>query len=340
MGRKRRSVLAVVGALILPFLSASNTSEQQEAIKRLELAVSRTNILDLPSFQMNASVQIDIQGKPLEGSYQLLWNGPEQWREEINLPGYTEIQVGGKETLWIQRSTDFIPLRMFQLHSAVGFSSDAAGAEPGLTWSFTQLSLGPGDTVRNTRSQKEHGEKLTCAEIENELKRKSEMCVSDSTGTLVRSSSYEDREFQPVGGKVFPRLLAFVENGKRVAKLNVSELITPAQFVPSSFTPPPGALQQVGCMSPVPPRLVKKAALEYPFGARERHLQGTVAVDAQIGLDGVPRIRKVVSDPNPDLTKPSLEAIAGWRYEPATCNGKPVPIETVLQVNYTLSVER
>jgi len=338
--KKRCSVLAVLGALVLPFLGASDTSEQQEAIKRLELALSRTNILDLPSFQMKASVLIDIQGKPSEGSYQLLWNGLEQWREEISLPGYTEIQVAGKETLWIQRSTDFIPLRIYQLHSALGFSSDAAGAEPGPTWSFTQLGLGPRGIVKNTRSRKEHGAKVTCVEIENELKRESEMCVSDSTGTLVRSSSYEDRDFQPVGGKVFPRLLSFVENGRPVAKVNVSELLTPAQFGPNAFTPPSGALQQPGCMNPVPPRPVKQENPKYPFGARERQLQGTVSVDAQIGLDGVPKIRKVVADPNPDLTKPSLDAIAGWRYEPATCNGKPVPIETVLQVKYTLSVER
>ena len=337
MVMKKCSILAILGALILPFLSASDASEQKEAVKRLEQAVSKTNILDLPSFQMKASVQIDIQGKPLEGSYELLWNGPAQWREEISLPGYTEIQVGGKETLWIQRSTDFIPLRIYQLHLALGFSSNA---EPGLTWSFTQLGLGPRDTVKNTRSRKEHGAKVTCVEIENELKRESEMCVSDSTGTLVRSSSYEDRDFQPVGGKVFPRLLSFVENGRPVAKLNISELLTPAQFGPNAFTPPPGALQQPGCMNPVPPRPVKQENPKYTFGARERHLQGTVEVDVQIGLDGAPKIRKVVADPNPDLTKPSLDAIAGWRYEPAICNGKPVPIETVLQVKYTLSVER
>ena len=335
---KRCSILAVLGALVLPFLSASDTSEQQETVKRLELAVSKTNILDLPSFRLKASVQIDIQGKPLEGSYQLFWNGPEQWREEINLPGYTEIQVGGKETLWIQRSTEFIPLRIYQLHSALGFSSVAAGA--GLTWSFTQLVLGARDTVKNTRSRKDHGVKETCVEIENELKGESEMCVNDSTGTLVRSSSYEDSDFQPVGGKVFPRLLSFVENGRPVAKLNVSELLTPAQFGPDAFTPPSGALQQPGCMNPVPPRPVKQENPKYTFGARERHLQGTVAVDVQIGLDGVPKIRMVVADPNPDLTKPSLDAIADWRYEPAICNGRPVPIETVLQVKYTLSVER
>jgi hypothetical protein len=39
---------------------------------------------------MKAALQIDNAGKPLDGSYRLLWNGPEQWREEISFPGYTE----------------------------------------------------------------------------------------------------------------------------------------------------------------------------------------------------------------------------------------------------------
>jgi hypothetical protein len=70
--------LALVGVLIAPLLSASDAPEQQEAMKRLEQAVAKANIFDLPSFQMMATVQIDNRGRPLAGTYQLLWNGPEQ----------------------------------------------------------------------------------------------------------------------------------------------------------------------------------------------------------------------------------------------------------------------
>src|SRR6266851_3698255 len=122
--------LALVGILIAPFLSASGAPEQQEALKRLERAVAKANIFDLPSFQMTATVQIENRDSPLAGTYQLLWHGPEQWREEISLPGYTEVQVGGKGTVWIQRSTDFLPLAVYQLHLALGFGSQA-GANPG-----------------------------------------------------------------------------------------------------------------------------------------------------------------------------------------------------------------
>jgi protein TonB len=90
-------------------------------------------------------------------------------------------------------------------------------------------------------------------------------------------------------------------------------------------------------MNPLPFRQVKKLSPEYPRRAIEQHIQGIVAVDAWIGLDGVPRIGKVVERASAELEQSSVNAIKEWRYEPANCNGKPVEIETILQVKYTLS---
>lgn len=332
----RSIALAFLCVLILPLAGAANPSDQQEATKLLELAVSRMNIFDLPSFRMKASLQIDMQDKLLDGNYQLLWNGPDQWREEVSFPGYSEVQVGGKGSVWIQRSTDFIPLRIYQLHAALGFGSGVAGPSP--AFSLVRLGLTSKDTIKKTSSRKEHGEKVTCIEIEHDTRSSSSVCISDSTGALVRdSASYSDSDFQPVGGKIFPRSLSFIEEGKKVARVSVTELLSPAEFAPNSFAPPTGVSQQVGCMNPIVPRIVNKVAPVYPTSARQQHIQGTVAVDTEIGLDGIPRMKKVVANPDPSLVRSAADAITAWRYEPATCDGKPVPIETVLRVNYKLS---
>jgi TonB family protein len=292
----------------------------------------------LPFFQMKAKVQIENQGKLIDGSYQLLWNGPEQWKEQIEFPGYTEVQVGGKGVIWVQRSTDFYPLRIYDLHAALGFGSGVAiaGAASG---SLVQSGLPKRVTVTKVRERKEHGEVLTCAEYENELKHSSEICVNESANMLVRSpQSFLERDIQPVaGGRVYPRLLAFLEEGQTVAKANVTGFTISNKFPSDSFTPPPGLSPQAGCMNPLPFRQVKKLSPEYPRRAIEQHIQGIVAVDAWIGLDGVPRIGKVVERASAELEQSSVNAIKEWRYEPANCNGKPVEIETILQVKYTLS---
>src|SRR6476660_3823909 len=336
MGSMNSYLLVVVlGGLVSPLLGASDAREQQEGVKKLEEAISKTNIFDLPSFRMTASVQIiGNDGKTLDGQYLLLWNGPEQWREEIVLPGYTEVQIGGKGTAWIHRSTEVIPLRIHELRAALGFGSVAGESVGG---SFVQLVLSPKDRIKRTHSRKEHGEKLTCVEIENEWKHSFDVCVDDGTGSLVRGLSYKDGDLQPVGGKVFPRFLSFVENGKTVVKVNVSQIVVPGQFGPNSFALPAGASPEAGCMNPTPFRRIKSVAPKYPQDAREQHIQGFVAVDVWIGTDGVQRIHRAVVSPSPSLEKSAMDSIADWRYEPAECNGQPVQVETVLRINYTLS---
>jgi TonB family protein len=336
MNAMKHIVFASVCVLVFPLVAISNAPDQQEATKVLESAISRTNIFDLPSFRIKATVQIEMQDKLLDGNYQFLWNGPDQWREEINFPGYSEVQIGGKGIIWTLRNPDFIPLRIYQLHTALGFGSGVAG--PNFAFSLVRLDFTPRDTIKKSSYRKEHGERLTCVEIEREAKSSSSVCINDTTGAIVRdSSSYSDSDFQPIGVKLFPRSLNFIEEGKKVAKVSISELITPADFTPDLFAPPSGALQQAGCMNPMVPRIVNKVPPVYPTGARQQRVQGTVAVDTEIGVDGVPRMKKVVANPDPSLVKSAVDAIKAWKYESATCDGKPVPIETVLRVNYKLS---
>ena len=334
MNRASFALFALL-ALWSPVLRAADRPDQQQALRRIEQAVSKTNIFDLTSFQMKANVQIDNQGKRLDGRYQLLWNGPDQWREEISFPGYSELQVGGKGTVWIQRNPSFFPLRIWNLHAALGFGS-GVGADVGIA-SFVQSGLIPNDTIKKVHSRKEHVDKLTCFEIEDERKVGFDICISDATEVIVRNSSYNDRDFQPVGTKLFPRFLSFEEDRKEVASINIVELTSPAQFPPGSFTPPPGVPPRDGCINPVPFRIAKKVPPSYPQTARQNHIQGTVAVDTWIGMDGVPRVGQVVSHASPDLEAATSNAIVQWRYEPAICDGKPVEVQTVVKIKYTLS---
>src|SRR5258708_3060484 len=100
--------------LLASSVMASKDTKQQN-MELIEHAEEKSKILTVASFEMKADVRIDKQGNPVDGTYVLLWNGPEQWREEISLPGYSEIRVGGKGVVFLKRSTDFIPLSIDQL---------------------------------------------------------------------------------------------------------------------------------------------------------------------------------------------------------------------------------
>ena len=324
--------LLLVMMSFLVWSSLGNASDDQSQGRKdlIEKAVEKMNIFALPYFEMKGDVRIDNQGKPLQGTYLLLWNGPEQWREEINFPGYSEIQLGGKGVVFLKRSTDFMPLRIDQLHAALGYGT------AGTFGSMISPAPQPDETIKKVKDRKVNSIKVECAEIADQDKRTREVCVDSSTGTLVRQGSFVDRETMPVGTKFFPRFLSYVQDGKPLAEIQVTELKPTEQFPSSAFVPPPGSLSRPGCMNPSPPRLVHKVPPQYPELERQSHVEGTVAIYALIGADGKPRGFRIVSGATPGLNAASLDGVQQWRYKPATCNGTAVDVETVLTVNYSL----
>src|SRR5271170_3298704 len=78
-------------------LIASDADQQQEAIVRLEQAISKTDIFELPSFVMKADVQIEDHGKMVSGTYELLWNGPITGGNKSASPGTAKFRPEGRK---------------------------------------------------------------------------------------------------------------------------------------------------------------------------------------------------------------------------------------------------
>ena len=59
-------------------------------------------------------------------------------------------------------------------------------------------------------------------------------------------------------------------------------------------------------------------------------------LQAVIGKDGTVQKLEVVSG-DPALTQSALDAVRQWVYQPTLLNGEPVEVQTMIDVNYTLS---
>jgi len=181
--------------------------------KMIEAAVERMNIFDLSSVRMAANIRVRNRGKTLEGTYELLWNGPDQWREEIKLPGYSEIEVGDKNNVWIKRTTDFLPLSISWLHNTLGFGSGL-----GARASLVRASVQRGEIIKKAEWRKINGIRCQCFEIvDQEEKSTREICISETTNTLVRTGPYKDEDLQPIGNKFFPLVVDFEGGSGRSA---------------------------------------------------------------------------------------------------------------------------
>lgn len=57
---------------------------------------------------------------------------------------------------------------------------------------------------------------------------------------------------------------------------------------------------------------------------------------AVIEKDGSVNNLAVVETAGADLDKAALEAVRQWKFEPSTCNGEPVAIETEIFVHFAM----
>ncbi len=74
----------------------------------------------------------------------------------------------------------------------------------------------------------------------------------------------------------------------------------------------------------------------YPKAARAARIQGHVIIEATIDKDGSVSELKLISG-HPMLVSAAMEAVKQWKYEPYLLDGKPMPVKTTIDVNFSLS---
>ncbi len=84
------------------------------------------------------------------------------------------------------------------------------------------------------------------------------------------------------------------------------------------------------------PQLLHMVPPSYPLAAKQSNQQGEVTVQAVIDGTGKVTEAKVVSGPAL-LQQAAVDAVRRWKYEPATLDGKPVPMQVVVKVKFHLN---
>lgn len=124
-----------------------------------------------------------------------------------------------------------------------------------------------------------------------------------------------------------------------------AEITLTAQLPESDFVdgipaaPPPSedeAILRVGGEVEAPVRLYSPPP-RYPELARRVRVQGTVIVEAIIDASGAVTSTKVLKALPMGLEQAAVEAVSTWRFEPATLNGRPVPVYYHLTIKFHLN---
>jgi protein TonB len=97
--------------------------------------------------------------------------------------------------------------------------------------------------------------------------------------------------------------------------------------------PPPAVVRIGGKL--VSPRRVHVVQPVYPELAVQGRINGTVVVDAHVGVDGRVKSARMISG-NTIFESAALDAVRQWRYQPLLLNGVPCEFLLVVTVSFTI----
>lgn len=86
----------------------------------------------------------------------------------------------------------------------------------------------------------------------------------------------------------------------------------------------------------IAPKLVTKAEPLYPEGSRRQGHKGVSLYEALIMRNGCVGDLRLVRSSYPELDVAGMDAIAHWRYTPATLDGSPVRVYLTVTVTFAL----
>lgn len=325
-------ILGVVAAQFLsPHGFAKDDKEQEAAV----LEENAKQVMDFrlpgsPPFRLKEDVGVRThEGKWVEGSYALIWAGPDRWREELTFPDYREVRVGGEQCYWRLRNR---PSR-----TEVAVRAWSVVAPPKVPEFKSNRRI---KRIYETRAGEITAKCVVAQPFQSQLV---EDCFDADKGFLAHSgtkdstgiASTELSDYLNLGGKFLPRQRRDFHKGKQIAEVKVREAFVLHEVDPADFSPPVGGVRIPHCDDHVAPKPISYPDPEYTTSARVNRITGTVVLDVEIGIQGQAEDVVLLEALDPGLDHSAVDTIKRkWRFEPATCSGAPVPAEIRVEVSF------
>ena len=96
------------------------------------------------------------------------------------------------------------------------------------------------------------------------------------------------------------------------------------------------AVTRPAAIDGTPPALLHKTDPDYSEAARKAKYQGTVIFSVDIDAGGLVTNIRTIRALGLGLDEKAIEAVSQWRFRPAMQDGKPVPVQVQVEVNFQL----
>jgi len=322
-----RYSLFLVLALTLHVFTAFASKQDAEAAALIEHAkqVSDIHADGAPPFRMKLRFKIlKDDGPAMEGEYTEFWVSKAQWREETVVGDFRRIQVTEGDKRWLLDSSTVVPKEVREvpfLYEIGKFQRNRWNSQKdrvldGIRVHCLEDKPAPSLAGRAICFDKASG--TVIAEV-----RPVQLGSQVGLRTCLRS------DYQKFGDRVVARFYECAEGRHPRLEARIVELAAEAARDSALFAPPEGAKEWVNCLGSVTPPKVLAPQVPVLPGSSGSAL---VMMSIVVGTDGKPLGLSVTSAPNRIYDEAALAAARQWKFQAATCDGKPIEEELTVEI--------
>ena len=292
-------------------------------------------------FYLKATIaEKDSPDSDFKAEVELFWVSPEKWRRSLQSPDFSQTLIVNGTQISEQDTGDYFP---FWLHELVTAITDPLPMLKALEQTNAHIRK-PFGSERDTFCARFES-KVGIPPVQNSAF--SVFCFEGSRGLLesvvTPVFSVEFKNYKNFKDKRVARLLVTdPEPGTTIeAKISeLSELTNPdeALFAISHPTPEDQQLQSVYLSEADLKSLsVKNHEIVWPT-IRDGKTSGTLSLYVSIDKEGRVRETFPLNSDNSNLNPAARQQVQDWKFKPATIDGKPVQIESILTFAFSANI--
>jgi len=323
---------ALAATLALVFLSSTGLfAENKQLRQRAEAMwqkaheVSALDQASMPPYDEQAVFHLEgVTTGQLKGIFIKDFVNADTWMTKTKVGQYDGLSIRKNGRLYRHENTDFTPVGIGALHSAMDME---------------KISTLKEEWIRKIFPVTFDGTSATCIQTEIEyyaLRELNVTCVSDKDGTLVSNSRLSQTirylEYTEFHNKLVPTKLEVLEQGHKIVEATLSYHDQP-KLSPAAIQVPDGWQPEPECKLRTPPLPQSQIAPEPPRGF-DFDGPRKVIVQILIGKDGRVSKSMVVETSGAEFDKRAEEAARNWRFKPSLCDGVPIETKANLELSF------
>jgi TonB family protein len=321
---------------LLFFFRLSFCEDQQaqgEAMLDRARAASNIRAPNAPAFRLKVTFSfISDKLETVTGTYSEWWVSRSQWRRQTVAGDSRRIEIGGPDKRWLLDKGPLLPEQVKRLPSSLDLV-------PSKTSKFVF------DSVLDPAP---NNPKVECAiTVPNSEKQKSAFCFHKETGVLIqkidpylvgrRMAGYscDYAAFHMFGNYAYPREMACFVEGHQKMDAKVTELAVEPSPDLGLFKPPPEAVEFGDCSGNI--TAARATSTPDPAMPWRAASDSNVTLELLVNIKGTPQDVKVLRSGGKSFDESAINAVRGWHFKPATCNGIPMATMISVEVNFRMT---